>query len=216
MKKKPNSKYYFSVEGETEKWYLEWLQKIINHQDGVTCKVIFDIKKEINPESRVKGLTVAQKTKIVHVFDYESQDHDKAFQNILCKMRSAEKLGKNVVYYLGYSNFDFELWMILHKGYFNQALSDKREFLDIINKRYQKKIMSLKVYKEEKNFKKLLEMLTISDVINAVGHAKKLMLEQSKVNKITEYKKYVYVKENPATSLHIYIEDILKETGLMK
>ena len=33
MKKKPNSKYYFSVEGETEKWYLEWLQKIINHQD---------------------------------------------------------------------------------------------------------------------------------------------------------------------------------------
>ena len=30
MMRKETKKYYFSVEGETEKWYLDWLQKTIN------------------------------------------------------------------------------------------------------------------------------------------------------------------------------------------
>lgn len=30
MERKKNKKYYFSVEGETEQWYLEWLEKYIN------------------------------------------------------------------------------------------------------------------------------------------------------------------------------------------
>ena len=30
MVRKETKKYYFSVEGETEKWYLDWLQKTIN------------------------------------------------------------------------------------------------------------------------------------------------------------------------------------------
>ena len=25
-------KYYFSVEGETEKWYLDWLEEELNHE----------------------------------------------------------------------------------------------------------------------------------------------------------------------------------------
>lgn len=28
--RKENRTYYFSVEGETEKWYLDWLQSAIN------------------------------------------------------------------------------------------------------------------------------------------------------------------------------------------
>lgn len=27
MKRKTQVKYYFSVEGDTEKWYLDWLEK---------------------------------------------------------------------------------------------------------------------------------------------------------------------------------------------
>lgn len=28
--RKENRKYFFSVEGETERWYLEWLRQTIN------------------------------------------------------------------------------------------------------------------------------------------------------------------------------------------
>ena len=38
-KRKPTNKYYFSVEGETEQWYLKWLQDTINNTEKAACKV---------------------------------------------------------------------------------------------------------------------------------------------------------------------------------
>lgn len=36
-KRKPTNKYYFSVEGETEQWYLKWLQDTINNTEKAAC-----------------------------------------------------------------------------------------------------------------------------------------------------------------------------------
>lgn len=41
-KRKPTNKYYFSVEGETEQWYLKWLQDLINNTEESVCKVSID------------------------------------------------------------------------------------------------------------------------------------------------------------------------------
>ena len=41
IKRKSTLKYYFSVEGETEQWYLEWLQEQINNAPEAACKVSF-------------------------------------------------------------------------------------------------------------------------------------------------------------------------------
>ena len=32
--RKMNARYYFTVEGETEKWYLEWMRDAINADPG--------------------------------------------------------------------------------------------------------------------------------------------------------------------------------------
>ena len=72
-------KYYFSVEGKTEKWYLDWLQNAINTANTATYKVVFDSKVE-----------------------------------------------KNITYKLGYSNFTFELWMILHKQDCNTCFDNRK------------------------------------------------------------------------------------------
>ena len=40
--RKTTKKYYFSVEGETEQWYLQWLQKIINETETSVYNVSFD------------------------------------------------------------------------------------------------------------------------------------------------------------------------------
>lgn len=37
--RKENMTYYFSVEGETEKWYLDWLRNCINECDEAKYKV---------------------------------------------------------------------------------------------------------------------------------------------------------------------------------
>ncbi|MCO7121671.1 RloB family protein [Ihubacter massiliensis] len=114
--RKENHTFYFSVEGETEKWYLEWLQKIINLDPATAFKVKFDSKIQKNPLARAKQITIIEKIEITHIFDYESSDpvHQKAFQTTLDRMKQSEKLGKAIKYNLGYSNFTFELWMVLH------------------------------------------------------------------------------------------------------
>ena len=48
MSRKECRKYYFSVEGETEKWYLEWLENQINRNDKAryNVKLISKITKK--------------------------------------------------------------------------------------------------------------------------------------------------------------------------
>lgn len=57
-KMKSTKKYYFSVEGETEQWYLKWLQDRINETEEAKIKVSFDYSniKDINTTGKIRHL----------------------------------------------------------------------------------------------------------------------------------------------------------------
>ena len=94
-KRKPTNKYYFSVEGETEQWYLKWLQDAINNTEEASCKVSIDCPVRKNPLKHAKSLTVTRKIEIYHFFDYESDEpiHVKGFQEALDNMKKADLKG---------------------------------------------------------------------------------------------------------------------------
>ena len=69
--RKSSKKYFFSVEGETEEWYLLWLRDLINSTDHAAYKVSIDCKIEKDPLKRAKGLVNTSKTEIYHFFDYK-------------------------------------------------------------------------------------------------------------------------------------------------
>lgn len=60
-------------------------------------------------------------------------------------------MGKDIRYVLGYSNFTFELWMILHKYPCNKILADRTQYLEFINKADNENFKSLKNSKTKKN-----------------------------------------------------------------
>ena len=97
-KRKPTNKYYFSVEGETEQWYLKWLQDLINDTKEFVCKVSIDCPVKKNPLKHAKSLTVTRKIEVYHFFDYESDEpiHVQGFQDAMDNMKKAEKLGKQI------------------------------------------------------------------------------------------------------------------------
>lgn len=209
-------KYYFSTEGETEKWYLQHLEKLINNEIASVYNVNFYVKKS-NPISYVKSINVLNKTPVYHVFDVESnQDDDiKSFINMLECMHKAEKLGRTIVYENGYSNFTFELWLILHKIDCN-CMNNKGDYLNEINKAFNVNCSGLTEYKEEKFFKnKVLTKIALENVKNAVQRADKIMRE-NKQNNIQQgsFKKYNWYKDNPATELGNIIGKILKDCGI--
>lgn len=216
--RKENRTYYFSVEGETEQWYLEWLQRIINAEPNAKYTVKLDSKIQKDPLSRAKRMTIVGKTEITHIFDYESDEeiHVKQFKTALERMKDAQNTGKNIKYHLGYSNFTFELWMILHKVDCNGSLMHRRQYLMPLNRAYGENFENLDQYKHENNFKRILSNLTLDNVRQAIRRAKVIMRKNEEMGyRLQEYKGYRYYKENPSLSLWEQIERILMDCKVL-
>lgn len=215
---KETSKYYFSVEGETEKWYLDWLQEKINNEPASKHKVSIDSKIQKNPIKRAKSMIVLSKVEITHLIDYESNEeiHTKQFQETLDLLKNTSKLGKQIKYHLGYCNFTFELWMVLHKTICNAPLDYRSQYLNPINRAYGENFENLAQYKQEANFKRVLEKISLSEVNTAIERSKAIMqINEENGMVLQQYKGYRYYRENPSLSIWESIEKILKDCGLI-
>lgn len=114
LEKKENRRYVFTVEGETEKWYFEWLQEQINACDKSKFTVSIVSKVQQSPRKYSKTVNPIATPKVTHICDYESNDetHVIKFRNILSELKAANStIGRRFKYSLGYSNFTFELWI---------------------------------------------------------------------------------------------------------
>ena len=216
MKKKrlPTLRYYFSVEGETESLYLDWLNEKINEIDS--CCVKFDIKVEKSPLARTRQLSIIQETDVWHFCDYESPDpeHIRQFKKTIDEMREAGK-HKQVRYHLGYSNFAFDLWIILHKKACNGAKAHRRQYIAEINSAFHERFENMDQYKHKNNFKRCLAKISLDDVKMAIARSKTIMKNHiDRGSQLQKYRGYSYYADNPSLAVHEIIENILIDCGL--
>lgn len=206
-------KFVFTVEGETEQWYLEWFRDQINKCEDRKYNVAVDVKVQQSPKKFFKTVNAKATPEVYHICDVESNEqvHVDKFTNILSEMKDA-KTQKRIAYKLGYSNFTFELWMILHKQSCSGSLSHRRQYLNLINKAFREKFENLDQYKHEDNFKRCLKKLSLDEVREAIKRADMIMENNRKDQKvILQYKGYKYYKDNPALTIHEAIRIILSE-----
>lgn len=217
MQRLETKKYTFTVEGETEKLYLDWLGKKINSCPDRKYNVNIKLVVEKNPYKYAKIVTSISTPEIYHICDIESngEEHRKNFENVLKGLRDSKK-EKGIDCYLGYSNFTFELWMILHKLDFNSSLSNRKQYLGYIQKAFDGKYLSLDKYKEEKEFQSLLSQLTIDDVKQAIIRSERIMSKKES-DQIRPIKKYgfTYYEDNPSLTIQDTIKKILVTCGIM-
>ena len=216
--RKSAKKYYFSVEGETEEWYLLWLRDLINSTQEAAYKVTIDCKIEKDPLKRAKGLLTTTKTEIYHFSDYESDEavHVKQFTDTMDRMKAAMGLGKQIAYKFGYSNFTFDLWIILHKVDCFCSLVHRRNYLSYINRAYDEEFESMDEYKKEDNFKRCLKKLSLDDVIKAIERSEKIMeTNASNGYMLQRYKGFFYYKENPSLLVWEAIKKIMEDCKII-
>ena len=210
-------KYTFTVEGETEQWYLNWLRDQINHCGMRTFNVVIDAKVQQSPARFYKSTTRMATPEVIHICDVESNEpeHAEKFREILSQMKEA-KINKRIIYRLGYSNFTFELWMILHKRDCNGSLNHRSQYLKHINLAFGENFEDLSGYKQEKNFKRCLSKLTLKDVKDAVRRAEAIS-ENNKMagKKLVQFKGYRYFPDNPSLSIQEAVRKILEECGVL-
>ena len=216
--RKQNLTYYFSVEGETEQWYLEWLEAQINANENANYIVKFITKVEKDPVSFIKKLVIQKKTTIWHLSDIEgsSDDQIQTVHNTLGRLKDAKGLGKSIIYKWGYSNLSFDLWMILHKQNCNAELTDVGKYLTHINRVFDEHFESMKEYKEEDNFKRCLGKLTFPEVLIALSRAKAIMQRNERDGyQLAQFKGYRYYIHNPSLDLWQPVETILSDCALL-
>lgn len=216
--RKMNSRYYFTVEGETEKWYLEWLRESINSDPRATCRIACTPKVQKNPLKWAKAHTNLERSaKVFHVFDFEDEEkiHADSFKDTLANMKKASSLGRGFRYVNAYSNLTFELWIVLHKGDCS-ARAYRTQYLKPINDLYGERFQSLDEYKHEGNFMRILGKLTVDDVIAAVGRAEALSRKARENGfRKTQHCGYEYYLDNPVTELWVPVKGMLSDSGLL-
>lgn len=216
--RKSTIKYYFSVEGETEQWYLKWLQDLINSTEKAAYKISIDCPVKKDPLKHAKSLVVTKHIEVYHFFDYESDEeiHVKRFKEAMDNMKAAQRIGKQITYKSGYSNFTFDLWIILHMMNCNTSFSHRKQYIAPINRAFEERFENMDEFKKEGNFKRCLSKMQLSNVVDAVNRAKKIA-QRNQENGYTlhQYKGYSFYKENPALSAWEAIEKILKDCRLI-
>lgn len=213
----PIRKYVFTVEGETEQWYLNWLKDQINAYPERSYNAVFKVIVQRSPRRFCKQVVRKTTPMITHLCDVESNApvHVETFQRILGEMKDAVD-EKGIDYRLGYSNYSFELWMILHKTDSGGPLIHRSQYLNSINRVFGERFENLEQYKTEENFRRCLSKLNLADVKSAIGRAERIMAakEQDKSMKKVSYKTFSYYRDNPALSVHETIKMILEECGI--
>ena len=215
--RKETKKYTFTVEGETEQWYLYWLRNQINACQDAVYQVSIVASVQQSPKSYAKTVHAKSTPCITHLCDVESNEekHVRKFKNILSELNAVKK-EKKISYALGYSNFTFELWMILHKSDYNGPLASRKHYLSRINKAFNENFESLAQYKEENNFKRCLSKLTLTDVRSAVCRAKAIMeRNQADGKRVISHCSFKYYPDNPSLTIWESVAGILKDCKLI-
>ena len=210
-----NNQYFFSVEGETEVLYFQHLQKLIRSVETRRANPVIRVER-IRPSSFSKKISILKPCSIVAVYDVEDNDteHRKRFEGILKEMKETETSGKSIKFELGYSNIDFELWILLHKKDMFGSISSRSQYLNNINSVFGTKFQGLKEYKVEKNFNQILSQITLEDVKIAITRADKIIKQRKSEDDPLKFSGYEWYERNPSLSVHSAINKILLECGV--
>lgn len=212
MSERRNIKYFFSVEGETELLYFQRLKELILAEDKRIANPVIRAEK-LSPSRFAKKLSLIRPCTITAVYDVEDDDaeHRLRFENILKEMQLAGKSGKSIKYELGYSNIDFELWLILHKRDLFGSIGNKKQYLSHINKIFGTQFAGLKEYKEARCFSQILSQISLQDVKTAIARAEKITKQRVSEGSPTKSSGYERFTKNPSLSIHIAVKKILVE-----
>ena len=214
MKRKNKLTFFVSVEGEvSEIEYLKRLKLLINNEKNFTYNVDFVMK----PKKPISFLKVYgngyYEFPYYHIVDMESNssaDRTK-FKNIINDILKARKKF-DVQYNLAYTNYCFELWLILHKKAFTAPKNNKFNYKDEIVSLYNlntKKVSCWENLKEEKTVKDIMKQINLDDVYRAIDNAKQIQSFNLRNHKAKKIDDITYYENNPSLSLHEFVEYII-------
>ncbi len=222
MIKKESRQFNISVEGiNCEKMYFEHLAKLINTSGLNTYNLKIDPKKmspyEYAKRNAYKPVEKRKSNKLIpyihiqDIEDYYDELQRTKFYRMITEMRTAEDEFR-ISYELGYSNYTFELWMLLHVTDMDYPVQDRKAYLMPINRWFNRNYSDIDEFKQHKEFQSILdEFVTLDSIRQAVKRAERIVKGNGEDKKAKEtYKGVTFYKDNPDISVHEIIKIIFE------
>ncbi len=222
MIKKESRQFHISVEGiNCEKMYFEHLAKLINSSDRSTYNLKVDPRKMSpmqyakrnahKPMEKRKGNRKIPYIHIQDIEDYYSDYQRSKFYGMIDEIRMAEDMF-GINYELGYSNYTFELWMLLHVADMTHAVQNRHSYLTPVNRWFHRHYLSIDEFKSHDEFQGILnEFVTLDSIRLAIRRAEKIVQNNDEDRKTKEtYKGFTFFRDNPDISVHEVVRMIFE------
>ena len=220
MGRNESRQFNMSVEGvNCERLYFKHLAKLINGSGRNQYNLKIS-PKAMTPFQYAKrnAYKPVEKLPYIHIQDIEDYYDDakrKKSYGVIDEMRKAESTF-GISYRLGYSNYTFELWMLLHVADMNYGVASRVAYLKPVNQYFHRNYKSLDDFKTEAEFQGILnEFITLDAVLLAVSRAERIVKSNTAQEKIKEtYRKVAFYRDNPDVTVHEVVKLIFDTCGV--
>ena len=221
MIKKESRQFNISVEGlNCEKMYFEHLAKLINSSDSTydlkvaprkMSPIQYARRNAYKPVAKRKDNKKLPYIHVQDIEDYYSEFHKNKFFGMIDEMREAER-EFGISYELGYSNYTFELWILLHVADMDYSVQDRKAYLSPINRWFHRDFADLDEFKQEAAFQEILdEFVTLDSIRHAIRRAEKIVEQNAQDRKASEnYRGLTFYHDNPDVSVHEAVQLIFE------
>lgn len=193
--------YFCVVEGQQEQLYLNHLAKLLKKSGN----------KNFNFNVRVGKLKDLEKSYFeydsVLVFDYDfnQTEFERNLSGCINLNKKNKHTKKNI--YHAYSSACFDLWLILHKKYFDAPVSKAQGYVDEVHRTFG--LDNEANIKSKEIIEKILEQITLDDVKKAVERAEKIHKNKLQCDAININGEVYY--PNPDFSIHKFINIVINQ-----
>lgn len=204
--KRPQLLCILGCEGKNQEClYFNKVQELVNMIEQRTHDLIFDYAEPFGGDPKcVVERTIKKsigKTNKASVFDYDGKTK---------KYEEAIDLAKEHQIVLGYTNYCFDLWLILHKENYTQTVKSQDGYVNELRKVYGlKKGANIK---KKEQVEKIVEQISMEDIRFAISNAEKMTSDVKRIQNKTPQGSDYY--DNPDTQLHIMLKGLFQKAGV--
>ena len=207
FKKREKRVYSGAVEGLQEEKYFRHVQDLINSDDSRRYDVVFKFKNAKGGDPLVvckeamrhsSSISLDNKYKKCAFFDFDFKNRSFVDALVYCKK------GK---IFSGYSNVNFDLWLILHRTLYNKAIFDTSGYVSELKKVF--KLSPDCDIKDEKVIDIICSKISLTDVKNAIVNAKILQFDREKNSDFIPG--YIDEFSQPYSKIYLFLDYVLDE-----
>lgn len=189
-----------------ERIYFDKVAELVNCVEERTHDLVFDYAEPYggNPKCVVERTiqkSIGKENK-VSVFDYDGKKD---------KYEEAIDLAIENKIELGYTNYCFDLWLILHKEDYFDIVQNQDAYADKLRQVFW--LAADANIKKEKRVTEIVNQIGLSDIKNAIQRGKKISEDNQgkEANKTPKENRYY---DNPDTQMHVLLQFLFAKVGI--